>query len=740
MSSAVFKLLNIEKGREPTIYIPDYIRKQRNIKVLVVCGVARAGKSTFLNTLLHILGEAHKFKTGSSESHCTTGIDGYYVAKHNILLLDCQGLAMGDTSNDHLLLLMCYLISDLFLYSIQGAINNTVFDRLTPMSMVEPFIGHVGTRPRLVFRISDYALDLDAAPRMLGALLEEQPDSYVTIRSAFRNLFDTAQAVAVTTEGLGRKDVDVLKKIHADPKADFGRWCKNEGRDDFLKAAHTIVELLKASPGIEGETFAAKCEFALRAVNDPATAGTLNMKDLDALGGAMYKKVHGFTSQYNKPEYTGKIAVDGSAASEALLATRAAENSAVFAEYEKQFGRVNAKDKEAFHAELSRYLDDPLVAALEEQREKAFTQMAAIVAPVPEHQVVVGDQEVAKHVVGTPAPVDWRAGIVNYFADIQTKVAHLDSAVGKQVEELRAAAVKQATLVVGETATHNRQRIRRVLERKDADTKAAAVKAASPGLARWLSPLTNYIYSVYGGAAKEFAAYAAANRPKSFTLSVRLTYSSDFGGGKWNVTTCGSAPREHDYSPEVLDFTKAQQDPRVLAAVRRERVAQLDNTVFYAYVGPDGSYNQGDVRGTFQPTMVDNKAGSRKAHLNATVMNVCKFTELPNVCVLQHGWHVYAWLPNSTLHKDFTEKFKSVVSGTQPSDGWYSREFVEATHGVRELMRYDKTSDEILEFFTTRPNTVQATSLDLKEFTPDAMAAAEAKAAAEAAASKRGKK
>ena len=56
------------------------------------------------------------FRTSDRVDHCTMGIDSYLVTAEasgrpeDILLLDCQGLAMGDSSHDPVLLLATYLL------------------------------------------------------------------------------------------------------------------------------------------------------------------------------------------------------------------------------------------------------------------------------------------------------------------------------------------------------------------------------------------------------------------------------------------------------------------------------------------------------------------------------------------------------------------------------------------------------------------------------------------------------
>jgi ABC-type phosphonate transport system ATPase subunit len=88
------------------------------ITVFSIIGTARTGKSTLLNCISsYLLKKNIKiFNTDDTDEHCTIGIDMYYFEKERIVLLDCQGLKLDDSSNDTKLLLIIYLISDCIIY------------------------------------------------------------------------------------------------------------------------------------------------------------------------------------------------------------------------------------------------------------------------------------------------------------------------------------------------------------------------------------------------------------------------------------------------------------------------------------------------------------------------------------------------------------------------------------------------------------------------------------------------
>jgi len=83
---------------------------EKQIKVISIIGKARTGKSTFLNCLLTYWKSDTQniFTMSSSGKHCTNGIDIYNIQEQGIILLDFQGIYLGDSSNDPKLKLLAY--------------------------------------------------------------------------------------------------------------------------------------------------------------------------------------------------------------------------------------------------------------------------------------------------------------------------------------------------------------------------------------------------------------------------------------------------------------------------------------------------------------------------------------------------------------------------------------------------------------------------------------------------------
>ena len=150
----------------------DNIGKQ--IKVISIIGKARTGKSTFLNCLLTYWKSDTQniFTMSSSGKHCTNGIDIYTIPEEGIILLDFQGIYLGDSSNDPKLLLLAYLLSDVIIFNEVKMLSNITLQQFEPMlSFINYLKGKTTSEldnfnPKLIFRISDMSLDIEPTSNM----------------------------------------------------------------------------------------------------------------------------------------------------------------------------------------------------------------------------------------------------------------------------------------------------------------------------------------------------------------------------------------------------------------------------------------------------------------------------------------------------------------------------------------------------------------------------------------------
>ena len=128
-----------------------------SITVLSIVGTARTGKSTLLNMIgSYLLKKNTKiFNIDDTDEHCTVGVDMYYFETEKLVLLDCQGLKLDDSSNDPKLLLIIYLISDCIIYNQRSILNNDIFETLQPLATFINYIENITYKPKLIFRILD---------------------------------------------------------------------------------------------------------------------------------------------------------------------------------------------------------------------------------------------------------------------------------------------------------------------------------------------------------------------------------------------------------------------------------------------------------------------------------------------------------------------------------------------------------------------------------------------------------
>lgn len=191
--------------------------EEKKLKVISIIGKARTGKSTFLNCLLTYwkTDTQNVFTMSSSGKHCTNGIDIYNIQEEGIILLDFQGIYLGDSSNDPKLLLLAYLLSDVIIFNEVKMLSNITLQQFEPMlSFINYLKGKTTSdldnfNPKLIFRISDMSLDIEPTSNMQD-MLKEEDDQFQAIRECINDLFDTPYAVC--TKNLDRSELDLLKQ------------------------------------------------------------------------------------------------------------------------------------------------------------------------------------------------------------------------------------------------------------------------------------------------------------------------------------------------------------------------------------------------------------------------------------------------------------------------------------------------------------------------------------------------
>jgi hypothetical protein len=243
MSSSLVKIVNKRLTLSGTLRIPE----NDNIRIISILGKARMGKSTFLNSIVYWLqGEQGEFTppfaTQDDDNHCTRGIDYYYSKSKSILLLDCQGLALEDSSHDPMLLLFTYLISDRIIFNERMMLQNEALKLMEPICA---FMNYIETddfeKPRLFFRISD-SNNMSTDPAInLKKVMARYNDQYQSIRDSVAHLFQPDIGI-IKTDMLDRKTKAAVQA------GSYAELFEEEGLG-FTKAVETLfADLPKGRP------------------------------------------------------------------------------------------------------------------------------------------------------------------------------------------------------------------------------------------------------------------------------------------------------------------------------------------------------------------------------------------------------------------------------------------------------------------------------------------------------------
>jgi hypothetical protein len=207
------------------------------IYIMSFVGEARFGKSSLLNCFITFLLKKNStiFKTSSLNKHCTIGIDMYIVKREEecfgYLLLDCQGINHGDSSNDCKLMLLAYELSNVIIYN-DKKLNNSTLKGLESMNLFERYMPNIHenlNRPILIFRTRDYELE-DKIEDVLNDLLILRNDQYDTIRRTINKLYSSV--LAFSTNSLSRDEKIALSNQEYDiillsEDTEFAKFCEN---------------------------------------------------------------------------------------------------------------------------------------------------------------------------------------------------------------------------------------------------------------------------------------------------------------------------------------------------------------------------------------------------------------------------------------------------------------------------------------------------------------------------------
>jgi hypothetical protein len=207
--------------------IKEFLKKcNKPCKVVTIIGNARCGKSAFLNCLTTYFNRkttktdlAPFTSQSSQQSECkdvTVGANGFYMDTYKTLFIDMQGIGGVYSDADPLLMLFCYLISDLLIINTDKQLNTVSLTALQPISAKLQAMQNVSQfhKPRLVFRVFDCLDNYDdiVAEQNYTVMMQERNDSVKGVRQAIKELFIIDKLKIVWTERPDKGDLENVDK------------------------------------------------------------------------------------------------------------------------------------------------------------------------------------------------------------------------------------------------------------------------------------------------------------------------------------------------------------------------------------------------------------------------------------------------------------------------------------------------------------------------------------------------
>ena len=169
------QLVDVRDGQ--LVLVSDTIEQLRelsleNTGIIVALGASRVGKGTLLTWALHRLGveinRDRRFATQAGPRSHTAGIWIWpellpLPNGRSLLLIDCQGLSLGNESINMQLASLACMMSSLVVFNIEGPLNE---EHKTSLHVLNQFVSKIGGpaterkgfMPRLLMRSREYRL------------------------------------------------------------------------------------------------------------------------------------------------------------------------------------------------------------------------------------------------------------------------------------------------------------------------------------------------------------------------------------------------------------------------------------------------------------------------------------------------------------------------------------------------------------------------------------------------------
>ena len=355
-------------GKHLSLIDISQIPNEGSLRIVSILGKARMGKSTFLNAILNRIGDTKKaFQTQDNDEHCTRGIDYYFCKERRLLLLDCQGLSLEDSSHDPQLLLFAYLVSDIIIFNERMMLQNEALKLMEPICSFMTYIDTEGIRkPQLYFRISDADLVKDPKHN-LARVLTHYADQYQSIRDSIVHLFQPGIGI-VKTESLDRSLKRALQDsdysaLFEDPLLGFG------------SAIDTLIgDLPSGRPAKEWKEGVAQIIHSINH-NEKITIDKLDVvKTLAKLEITEY--IRGLP-----PSFFADLPVDALQTTyDRVVKPRLEAARNLLTDFERRFKSISKEIKDAYLQELAARLAAPIDLAKRQMTGLAETQINHLVA------------------------------------------------------------------------------------------------------------------------------------------------------------------------------------------------------------------------------------------------------------------------------------------------------------------------------------------------------------------------
>jgi hypothetical protein len=404
--------IRIEGGALKLKALPDAAGSgdspKRLLRVVAILGKARMGKSTFLNAVVaHALQGAAvvptPFAMSGEDEHCTRGMDAYLLPAGagaapadgknapppcDVLLLDCQGLALDDSSHDPALLLTAYLLADVLIFNERARLGNDTLKMLEPVATFASILDGGATdggggkggkggkgaasaaKPTLLFRVSD-SETAGIVQASVDRILRSQRDQYNSLRDALRSLF-AAPIGGIRTDAIERSHRAALQSGNG------SGGVRALLADDDLHFADAAQAVLTAgAPRYTGREWCALVPAVLAQVN---AGGRISLDRLDVVLQAARADMNEYVAGL-PPALTAPLEVDATQATfEERVVPREAAVAAALADFDATFRLIGAELRTATRATLERRLMAPIEAAKEAATRLATAAAAAAYA------------------------------------------------------------------------------------------------------------------------------------------------------------------------------------------------------------------------------------------------------------------------------------------------------------------------------------------------------------------------